>query len=489
MNETTGAHMSPDDFRRFGYAVIDWLADYQKNVANYPVLSTVKPGELRKALPSAPPETGEPFERVLADVDRLITPGITHWQSPNFFAFFPSNNSGPSILGELLCAGLGVQGMLWTTSPACTELEAHLMDWMADMMGLPARFKSSGSGGGVIQDSASSAVLCAILAARERSTGLNSNELGCDRRLVAYTSTQAHSSVEKAIKIAGIGRANLRFIEVDETAAMRPNLLEQAILKDREAGLIPFFVSTTIGTTSSNGFDPLPVIGKICAQNGLWMHVDGAMCGTAGICPEFRRFQEGLELADSYAFNPHKWMFTNFDCDCFFVADRNALTRALSIVPEYLRNKATESGEVIDYRDWQVPLGRRFRALKLWFVIRHYGIEGLRRHVREHVALAHEFARWVAAAPEFHLLEWPKLNLICFAHSGGTEFNRQLLETLNHTGKVFMSHTMLRGQFWIRLCVGQTQTRREHLVAVWDLIQRTAAELAAKEGAKTSKSP
>ena len=241
-------------------------------------------------------------------------------------------------------------------------------------------------------------MLCALLAARERATGFQSNERGCDGRLVAYTSTQAHSSVEKAVKIAGLGRANLRLIEVDERFAMRPDALAQQIAQDRQAGLQPCFVSATVGTTSSNGFDPLPEIGRICREQGLWLHVDGAMCGTAALCPEFRHIHEGLELADSYCFNPHKWMFTNFDCDCFYVADRAALIKTLSVLPEYLRNKATESGAVIDYRDWQVPLGRRFRALKLWFVIRHYGVEGLRHHIRRHVALAQEFAGWVEAS-------------------------------------------------------------------------------------------
>ena len=333
----------------------------------------------------------------------MILPGVTHWQSPNFFAFFPANTSGPAILGDLISSGLGVQGMLWVTSPACTELETHVMDWMADLLALPERFKSSSSGGGVIEDSASSATLCALLAARERATGLAANERGPDGRLVAYTSSQAHSSVEKAVKIAGIGRQNLRLIEVDENFAMRPERLREQMQKDRQAGLQPFFVVATLGTTSSNAFDPLAEIGEICRQEGAWLHVDGAMAGVAAICPEYRALFAGLELADSYCTNPHKWMFTNFDCDCFFVASRADLIRALSILPEYLRNQATESGAVIDYRDWQVPLGRRFRALKLWFVIRYYGVQGLQHHIRQHVALAQEFAGWVAAAQDFEL--------------------------------------------------------------------------------------
>jgi len=472
--------MQPEEFRRWGHAVVDWIADYQQRVAALPVLSTVQPGQVRATLPPEPPRQAEPFDAILADIDKLILPGLTHWQSPNFFAFFPANNSGPSILGELLAAGLGVQGMLWATSPACTELETHVLDWLADMLALPARFKSAGAGGGVIQDAASSAVLCALLAARERATGFRSNEHGLDGRLVAYTSTQAHSSVEKAVKIAGLGRANLRQIEVDDRFAMHADLLAQQIARDLEAGLKPCFVSATVGTTSSNGMDPLPEIGRICREHGLWLHVDGAMCGTAALCPEFRHVHKGLELADSYAFNPHKWMFTNFDCDCFYVADRAALIRTLSVLPEYLRNKATESGAVIDYRDWQVPLGRRFRALKLWFVIRHYGIEGLQYHVRRHVQLAQEFAGWVAASREFRLSVPPPLNLVCFAHVGGDDFNRRLLERVNQTGRVYLSHTVLRGRYTLRLCVGQTHTEAEHVREAWELLQSAAADLAAR---------
>jgi aromatic-L-amino-acid decarboxylase len=471
--------MPPEDFRRWGYAVVDWLIDYQRRVAELPVCSRVEPGQIRASLPAEPPLQGEPFAAILADVERLILPGITHWQSPGFFAFFPANNSGPSVLGELLSAGLGVQGMLWATSPACTELETHVLDWMAGMLGLPDRFKSTGAGGGVIQDSASSAVLCALLAARERATGFRSNEQGSNGRLVAYTSPQAHSSVEKAVKIAGLGRANLRMVEVDNGFAMRPEALAQQIARDREAGLRPCFVSATAGTTSSNAFDPLPELGRICCEQGLWLHVDGAMCGTAGLCPEFRHHFAGLELADSYCFNPHKWMFTNFDCDCFYVADRAALIKTLSVLPEYLRNKATESGAVIDYRDWQVPLGRRFRALKLWFVIRHYGVEGLRYHLRRHVELAQEFAAWVKASADFELVVPAPLNLVCFAHRAGDDFNRRLLERLNQSGKLYLTHTVLNGRYTLRLCVGQTYTEAMHVCQAWELIQQAAKSLTA----------
>jgi len=470
-------HMTAEEFRKYGRAVVDWIADYYERVESLPVLAQVEPGQIRASLPPHPPFRGEPFDAILQDVEELILPGVTHWQSPNFFAFFPANASAPSLLGELLSAGLGVQGMLWATSPACTELETHVLDWLVDMLDLPEKFRSTGAGGGVIEDSASSASLCALLAARERATGYASNEKGCQGRLVAYASTQTHSSVEKAVKIAGLGRENLHVVEVDEQFAMRPDALAQRIERDRQAGLIPCFVCATVGTTSSNALDPLPEIGQICREEGLWMHVDAAMCGTAALCPEFRYIHEGLEWADSYCFNPHKWMFTNFDCDCFYVADRAALINTLSILPEYLRNQATESGAVIDYRDWQVPLGRRFRSLKLWFVIRHYGVEGLRHHVRHHVEMAQEFVSWVEADERFELAAPAPLNLVCFRHRGGDEVNQKLLDRLNQSGELYLTHTRLDDRLTLRLCVGQTHTEFRHVERAWERIREVAAEL------------
>jgi aromatic-L-amino-acid decarboxylase len=470
-------HMTSDEFRRFGRMAVDWIADYYDQIERYPVLSQAKPGEIRASLPPTAPQIGEPFEQILEDVNALLLPGVTHWQSPNFFAFFPANTSGPSILGDLLSSGLGVQGMLWATSPACTELETLVLDWMADLLGLPEIFKSSGRGGGVIQDSASSAVLSAVLAARERASGYQTNENGPTGRMIAYVSTQTHSSVEKAVKAAGIGRLNLRLVEVDENFAMRPEALAAFIRQDKAAGLQPFFVCATIGTTSSEALDPIRAIGQVCKQEGVWLHVDGAMAGTAAICPEYRYIQDGLELADSYAFNPHKWMFTNFDCDCFYVADRRALIQALSILPEYLRNQASEAGAVIDYRDWHMPLGRRFRALKLWFVVRHYGAEGLRYHIRRHVELAQEFAGWVRASQNFELVAPAPLNLVTFRHTGGDEINQKLLDALNASGKLYLSHTKLNGRMALRMMIGQTTTEARHVQAAWELIQTTAARL------------
>jgi aromatic-L-amino-acid/L-tryptophan decarboxylase len=477
VTQSIHSHMTPEEFRQYGRLMVDWIADYYENIERYPVLSQVKPGEIRARLPEAPPQKGEAFEDILKDISRVILPGITHWQSPNFFAFFPANTSGPAILGDLLSSGLGVQGMLWATSPACTELETLVMDWMADLLGLPPKFKSSGSGGGVIQDSASSATLTAILAARERATDCMTNENGADAQLVAYTSTQAHSSVEKGLKIAGYGRKNLRLIEVDDNYAMRSDLLVQQIEADLQNGLKPAFVAATIGTTSSNGIDPIAEIGVICRRYHLWLHVDAAMSGAAAICPEYQFLLDGIEFTDSFCFNPHKWMFTNFDCDCFFVADRSALIQTLSILPEYLRNQASQSGAVIDYRDWQIPLGRRFRSLKLWFVLRSYGVEGLQYHIRQHIAMAHEFADWVRNDPRFELDMDPPLNLVCFRHRGGDAFNMNLLEQLNRSGELYLTHTVLKGQYTLRMSIGQTKTEERHVASAWKKIRDVTAEL------------
>jgi aromatic-L-amino-acid decarboxylase len=474
MPEEKTFHMTPDDFRRHGHAVVDWIADYYARIESFPVLSRVEPGQIRTALPSGPSAKGESFDAIWGDVEKIILPGITHWQSPNFYAYFPCNASGPAILGDLLSSGLGVQGMLWATSPACTELETHVLDWLVAMLDLPHKFLSTATGGGVIQDTASSASLCALLAARERATNFVSNRRGCDGKLVAYTSSQAHSSIEKDVQIAGLGRQNLRLIPVDENFAMRPEALARQIQEDRHAGLVPCFVCATVGTTSSNAIDPVSAIGPICREQNLWLHVDAAMSGTAALCPEFRHIQNGLEFADSYAFNPHKWMFTNFDCDCFYVADRKALVQTLSVLPEYLRNQATETGAVIDYRDWQIPLGRRFRSLKLWFVIRHYGIEGLQYHVRRHVELAQQFAEWVRKDPRFELAAPVPLNLVCFRHKGGDEVNQALMDRLNRSGDLYLTHTRLGGRLTLRLCVGQTNTTARHVERAWQRIKEEA---------------
>ena len=474
---TTSFHMTPEEFRRQGYAMVDWIADYFSRVETLPVLSRVKPGEIRAKLPSAAPQEGESFERIFADVESIIMPGITHWQSPHFHAYFPSNGSGPAILGDLLASGLGVQGMLWATSPACTELETHVLDWLVPLLGLPEKFLSTSTGGGVIQDTASSASLCAILAARERSTQLASNRSGCDGRLTAYCSTQTHSSIEKGVKIAGMGGDNLRVIEVDENFAMQPEALARRIAADRQAGLIPSFVCATVGTTSSVAVDPLPAIGRICREHGVWLHVDAAMSGPAALCPEFRWIHDGVEFADSYCFDPHKWMFTTFDCDCFYVADRAHLIQTLSVLPEYLKNKATESGAVIDYRDWHIQLGRRFRALKLWFVIRHYGVQGLQHHFRENIRLAQEFAGWVREDPRFEIAAPALINLVCFRLRSGDADNQKLLDRLNQSGRMYLTHTRLNDKLTLRFHVGQSSTEARHVEQAWQWIREMAAQL------------
>ncbi len=469
--------MTADEFRRHGHAMIDWIADYHARIESFPVLSRVEPGQLRASLPANPPQKGGDFDAILGDIEKLILPGITHWQSPNFFAYFCTGGSAPSVLGDLLSSGLGIQGMLWATSPACTELETHVLDWLVNMLGLPQKFLSTSTGGGVIQDTASSASLCALLAARERATNFVSNQQGCDGKLVAYTSSQAHSSIEKAVQIAGIGVKNLRLIGVDENFAMRPDELARQIEADRRSGMIPCFVCATIGTTSSNAIDPVAEIGRICREQNVWLHVDAAMSGTAAICPEFRDTHAGLELADSYCFNPHKWMFTNTDCSCFYVADRKALTQSLSVVPEYLRNKASDAGTVIDYRDWQIPLGRRFRSLKLWFVLRQYGIEGLQYHIREHVKLAQQLSQWIKEDERFELAAPVPLNLVCFRHKGGDEANQQIMDRLNRSGDLYLTHTKLHDKITLRLCIGQEDTKARHVEHAWKRIQEEAEKL------------
>ncbi len=471
-------HMDPEDFRRHGHQVVDWIADYLAEVESKPVLSQAAPGDVASSLPPSPPSTGEPFEHVMADLESVVMPGITHWQSPNWFAYFPSNSSGPSILADFISSGLGVQGMLWSTSPACTEMETRMLDWMAELLGLGDRFRSTGTGGGVIQDTASSAAVCVMIAARDRITDGQSTREGvsaCPGPLTAYTSNQAHSSIEKAAGIIGMGRDHLRLIDVDEAYAMKPQALRKAIEADIAAGCTPFLVSATTGTTASGAMDPIEDLLEICREFGIWLHVDAAMFGTAACCEEFRWIQAGCEQADSYTMNPHKWMLVNFDCNCLWVADRGALIHSLSILPEYLRNKATDAGHVIDYRDWQIPLGRRFRSLKLWFVLRHYGIEGIQSMVREHVAMVQELVDWIKADPNLELAAPSPLSLVCFSHVDGDDRTRQVMDQANATGQLALSHAVLDGRFVIRFCVGQWRTTRSHVEAAWRLLSDLSA--------------
>lgn len=472
-------HMTPDEFREYGRQVVDWIAGYLERIDEFPVQAQVQPGDVRRDLAQRPPEEGEGLEGVLADLDRVILPGITHWQHPSFFGYFPANASGPAILGDLLSSGLGVQGMLWATSPACTELETLTLDWLAELLDLPARLRSDGPGGGVIQDSASSATLVALLAALHRVSGGEVNREGVRERYTVYASAEAHSSVEKAVRIAGLGVHNLRFVDTDpDTRSMRPGRLRALIEADRRSGAVPTMVIGTVGTTSTCAIDPVPEIGAICREHDLWLHVDAAYAGVAAVCPELRGVHAGVaDFADSYCTNPHKWLLTNFDCDAFWVADRATLVEALSVLPEYLRNTATETGAVIDYRDWQIPLGRRFRALKLWCVLRWYGAEGLREHIREHVSLARDFADWVRADSRFELAVPPRLGLVCFRLRGSDEEGERLRDRLNSSGGLFLTHTRVAGRFVLRLAIGGTYTERRHVDAAWKQITTEAAKL------------
>jgi len=472
--------VTPDEFRTHGHDLIDWIADYIGDVDRRPVGSRVQPGEVRSQLPEHPPTDIEPFDAVMADVEGVVVPGLTQWQHPGFFAYFPANNSFSSILGELLSAGLGVQGMSWVTSPACTEVETLMLDWMQELLDLPDRFRStSATGGGVIQGTASEATLVAILSARWQATDGAVNHDGDTTRLVAYATSQAHSSIEKGLRIAGIGTERTRIVPHDETFAMRPDALAEMIAADRAAGLVPFFVCSTHGTTSSTAFDPTSEIGPICVRERIWLHVDAAMSGIAALAPEFRWVNSGLEYADSYCTNPHKWMGVNFDCDLYWTADRAALLGALSILPEYLRSQAAEAGAVIDYRDWQIPLGRRFRALKLWFAIRCDGVASFREMILDHVALTQELADWVADDERYEIVAPHPLNLLCLALRAddldtANAATDALIESANATGEALFTRTVLDGRSVLRVSIGARSTERSHVEAAWRLLQRTA---------------
>ena len=470
--------MTPEDFRKQGYVLIDWITDYLEGVERHPVSPPLEPGWVRAQLPQHPPGEPEPFDRVLADLDRVIVPGLTHWQHPSFFAYFPANTSYPAILGELVAAGLGVNGMLWATSPACTELETLMMDWMVELLGLPDRFLSSGTGGGVIQGSASEATLCAILAARERTTGGAGNRRGAPGDLVAYATSQAHSSIEKGLRIAGIGSENLRVVAHDAAMAMRADALAAAIAEDKAAGRRPFFVCATAGTTSTTAFDPVAAVAGICAEEGLWLHLDAAMSGIAALCPEMRWVNAGLDRVDSYCTNPHKWMGVNFDCDLFWVADRAVLLDALSILPEYLRTAAGQAGGVLDYRDWQIPLGRRFRSLKLWFTLRCDGVAPVQDMIRDHVGWAQALAGWVEADDRFEVVAPHPLNLVCFALRAGDDATDALIEAANATGEALFTRSVVDGRSIVRFCVGGRTTERHHVEAGWRLLQSLAGSAA-----------
>ena len=468
--------MTPDDFRAHAHELVDWMADYLEQVERLPVKPDVQPGTVLKQLPPAPPDDGEPFSAVFSDFREIILPGMTHWQHPSFFAYFPANSSPPSILAEMLTATLGAQCMSWATSPAATELEERVMEWLRTMIGLPSTFT------GVIQDTASTATLCALLTARERRSAFRINERGFapEMRFTIYCSTEAHSSIEKATKIAGLGREYLRKNPVDDAFAMIPSALEEAVTRDLRLGYTPLCVVAAVGTTGSTGLDPLRPIAALCRKHGIWLHVDAAYGGSALLLPEFRWIADGLEAADSMVFNPHKWLLTNFDCSAYFVRDVEALVRTFEILPEYL--KTPEGDRVKNYRDWGIQLGRRFRALKLWFVIRTYGVHGLQQILRTQIAMARQLTERIRSTPGFQILAPVPLNVLCFryAPAGVTDpaaldaLNARLLETLNHSGLLYLSHTRLAGRFTLRLVVGQTYVRQRHVDEAWERILATA---------------
>jgi aromatic-L-amino-acid decarboxylase len=467
--------MNNKEFRQYAHQMVDWMADYFEQIEDYPVKAQVQPKEIYNQLPKQAPLQGEEMSVIFKDFQDIILPGITHWQHPKFFAYFPANTSFPSILGEMLTATLGAQCMIWDTSPAAAELEERVMNWLRDLMGIPSSFE------GVIQDTASTATLTAILSARERATNFESNQHGiAQNNFRIYCSTETHSSIEKAVKIAGLGKKNLVKIPVDEQLRMQPLALEKAIQEDLKNGFRPICIVAAIGTTGTTAIDPLQEIAAISQKFNIWLHVDAAYAGSALILPEFQWMIEGIEQVDSFVFNPHKWLLTNFDCSVYFIKDKESLLKTFEVLPEYL--KTASRGIVNDYRDWGVPLGRRFRALKLWFVIRNYGVEGLQKQLRTHISLAQELTTWIKTSSDFELLAPTSLNLVCFRYHPknieGEEalniMNKKLLDQLNKNGRMYLTHTKINQKYTLRVVVGQTFVERHHVQSAWEQIQEIA---------------
>ena len=455
------------DFRTHAHQLVDWIADYLESIESRRILPDVKPGDILRQLPAEAPEQGEPFERIFADFERVIVPGLVHWQHPNWFAYFASNNSPPSLLGEMLSSGLAVHAMSWVTSPAATELEQATMEWMRRLLGFPAHLK------GVIQDTASTATLSAVIAGRDaawRRAGRNAD-------IVFYASNEAHSSVLKAARLAGFGPDQIRSVPTDDVLAIRPDALADMMASDVAAGRVPAVVVITVGSTSSAAVDPVRATGEIARRHGAFFHVDAAWAGSAAIVPEFRAAFDGLELADSVVMNPHKWLGVNFDCSVLFIRDLPTWFETFSLTPEYL--KSAHDADVVNYRDWGIPLGRRFRALKLWFVLRSEGAESLRARIREHIRLGELFASWVDADAAFERMAPASFALVCFRHrpagvpeSALDDHNRRLLDRINRSGTVHLIGTVLRGRFVIRMAIGQRNTAERNVREAWDVIQQ-----------------
>ncbi|KAJ7969035.1 Tyrosine decarboxylase [Quillaja saponaria] len=485
--------LDPQEFRRQGHLIIDFLADYYQNVSNYPVLSKVEPGYLPKSLPISAPLNPEPIETILQDVKEHIIPGLTHWQSPNFFAYFSATSSTAAFLGEMLSTGFNVVGFSWIASPAATELESLVMDWLGEILKLPKAFLFSGNGGGVLQGTTCEAILCTIVAARDQKLC----QIGRENidKLVVYCSDQTHSAFQKAAQIAGINPKNFRSIKTTKSNSfgLYPDSLESTIQMDIENGLVPLFLCATVGTTSTTAVDPLGPLCDVAKDYGLWVHVDSAYAGSACICPEFRHFIDGVEGADSFSFNAHKWLFTNLDCCCLWVKDPSALIKSLSTYPEFLRNKASDSNKVVDYKDWQISLSRKFRALKLWLVLRSYGVNNLRNFMRKHVKMAKSFEELVCLDKRFEVVVPRNFALVCFRVSlsaiakkiyddsnkhvcedCANEVNRKLLDSINDSGVVYMSHAMVEGVYVIRCAIGATLTEEQHVLMAWKVVQEHA---------------
>lgn len=479
--------LDPEEFRKQAYQTIDFIVDYYKNIEKFPVLSQVEPGYLRNSLPSAPPYKPESFENILKDVQTKIIPGMTNWLSPNFFAYFPATVSTAGFMGEMLSTCFNSVGFNWLASPAATELEMVVMDWFADMLKLPSIFKFSGSGGGVIQGTTSEAILCTLIAARDRALDrIGGGNIG---KLTVYGSDQTHSTFVKACKIAGILPCNVRSLPttVDMEFSLSPTLVREAVETDVANGFVPIYLCLTVGSTSSNAIDPIDQFSDVANDYGIWLHVDAAYAGSACICPEFRRYLNGIEGVDSFSLSPHKWLLTYLDCCCLWVKNPSLLIRALSTNPEYLKNKPSESNLVIDYKDWQVGTGRKFRSLKLWLVLRSYGVENLKSHIRSDVRMAEVFEDFVRNDSQFEIIVPRRFALVCFRWNPSSGLvpagynvellNRKLLDWINSTGQVYMTHTIVGGVYMLRFAVGATLTEESHVISAWNLIKEGADTL------------
>ncbi len=464
-DEENSPHLPIEDFRKYGYQLVDWLADYFSNIGDQRILPDITPGDIRSMLPEAAPEQAESMDDILSDLDRVVMPGIAHWQHPGWFAFFPSGVSPVSVLGEFVAAGLATQGMMWSTAPSPTEIENTVLDWLVDLLGLPPAWRiDTGPGGGVLQMSASDSTHLSLAIARHHAVKAGH----ATDSLVAYGSEQAHSSIEKGARIAGF--RHIRSIETDASFAMDVDALSKQIEEDLASGLVPTWICSAVGTTSTTAMDPIRPIAAIAKTHDMWHHADAAYAGSAMICPEFRHLQDGVELVDSYTFNPHKWLLTNFDCSVFWVGNREKLIDAMSILPAYLKNESSGNPDAIDYRDWHVPLGRRFRALKLWFVLRSYGAEKLRDFVRSHVDWAKELEKQLVEDNRFEIVAPRTLALVCFRHLGGNEATKSLANAINASGTAYLTPSVIDDTDFIRVSIGSTWTEQRHVDALWELI-------------------